>query len=58
MLPEQTVIKEARQQLRKANSWVITGLRVDGMDEELRDRWHEIVDAVLDEFDTYLEDCT
>ena len=53
---KQTVINEARQLLRKTNPWVITALRVDGMDEELRDRWHEIVDAVLDEFDTHLED--
>lgn len=49
------VVKEAIQQLQKANTWVITALAVEGMDEEVGDRWSETVDAVLDQLKEYLE---
>ena len=58
MLPDQTVIKEARRQLNMVNPWVITALAIDGLfEEELGERWAETVDAVLDELTSYLEGC-
>ena len=55
MLPERTVIKEARTQLRKANSWVITALGVEGLEEELLERWLELVDEVDEALAIWLE---
>ena len=58
MLPDQVVVKEARQQLRRANSWVMTALGVEGLEEELLERWRELVDEVDEALTTYLEDCS
>ena len=55
MASDQVVVKEARIQLRKANSWVITALAVEGMEEELGERWREVVDEVDEVLSTWLE---
>ena len=51
----QVVIKEALRLLRQANSWVITALVEGDMEEELLDRWREVVDEVLEALTTWLE---
>ena len=50
------VAKQAIQQLRKANSWVAPGLELEGMDEELADRWETIVSDAMDALSSFVEE--
>lgn len=50
------VIKEARTQLKKADTWIRPALDVDGMDQELLERWGELSTEIREALDTWLED--
>ena len=54
-MTDQIVVKEASRLLRTANAWVVTALTVEGMEEELSERWAEMVDEVLEALATWLE---
>ena len=55
MPSDQIVVKEGLRLLRQANSWVITALTLEGMEEELGERWTEVVDEVDEALTTWLE---
>lgn len=49
------VAKEAQTQLRKVNSWVAPALEIEGMEEELQERWEALFSEIMDALSSFLE---
>jgi len=50
------VVKEAWQQINKADSWVSAALRTEGMDEELLERWNSIFEDIQEALISFQKD--